>query len=310
MSGKALVTGGAGFIGSHLVDRLIDDDWEVLVVDDLSKGQLERLGDARRIGDVHFHQLDICADTLTEVVAKFRPDVVHHLAAQSGVRPSVEDPLFDARVNVLGTVNLLQAAARADAQRIVFASSGGAMFGEVPKKPAVESTPAFPDAPYGISKKIVEDYFRYFADTSGLEYVILALGNVYGPRQDPHGEAGVVAIFSRLMLDGRRPVVNGDGEQARDYVYVDDVVDAFARSGEIGGNTRLNIGTGVPTSVNELYELIAAAAGYRGEPEYGPAKAGDLRRSVLDSTAAKNQLGWEAWTPLAKGIPQTVDSFR
>lgn len=310
MSGKALVTGGAGFIGSHLVDRLIDDEWEVLVVDDLSKGHLDRLGDARRLGEVHFHQLDICSENLAEVLAKFRPDVVHHLAAQSGVRPSVEDPVFDARVNVLGTVSLLQAAADAGAQRIVFASSGGAMFGEVPKEPAVESTPALPDAPYGISKKIVEDYFRYYADSRGLEYVILALGNVYGPRQDPHGEAGVVAIFSALMLEGRRPLVHGDGEQARDYVYVDDVVDAFARSGEIGGNIRLNIGTGIATSVNELYALIGAAAGYRGEPEYGPAKAGDLNRSVLDASAARGHLGWKPWTSLEKGIDKTVESFR
>ncbi len=310
MSGKALVTGGAGFIGSHLVDRLIDDEWEVLAVDDLSKGHLDRLAEARRIGHVHFHQLDICSPEFREAVRRFAPDVIHHLAAQSGVRPSVEDPLFDARVNVLGTVNVLQAAAESEAQRVVFASSGGAMFGEVPGDPVTEDAPALPDAPYGISKKIVEDYFRYYRQTAGVDYVILALGNIYGPRQDPFGEAGVVAIFSRLMLDGRRPVVNGDGEQARDYVYIDDTVDAFARAGEIGGGTRLNIGTGVATTVNELFALIAEAAGYSGEPEYGPAKPGDLARSVIDASAAKAHLGWEPWTGLPAGISKTVASFR
>lgn len=310
MSGKALVTGGAGFIGSHLVDRLIDDDWEVLAVDDLSKGHLDRLAEARRAGSVHFHQLDICSEEYPEAVRRFQPDVVHHLAAQSGVRPSVDDPLFDARVNILGTINVLKAASESGAQRVVFASSGGAMFGEVPGKPVQEDATALPDAPYGISKKIVEDYFRYFQDASGLDYVILALGNVYGPRQDPFGEAGVVAIFSRLMLDGTRPTINGDGEQARDYVYIDDVVDAFARAGEIGGGIRLNIGTGIATTVNELYAQIAAAAGYDGAPEHGPAKPGDLARSVLDASAAKAHLGWEPWTELPRGIDKTVEWFR
>ncbi len=310
MSGKALVTGGAGFIGSHLVDRLIDDDWEVLAVDDLSKGHLDRLAEARRIGHVHFHQLDICSGEFREAVRRFEPNVIHHLAAQSGVRPSVEDPMFDARVNVLGTVNVLQAAAESEAQRVVFASSGGAMFGEVPGDPVTEDAPAFPDSPYGISKKIVEDYFRYYRQTAGVDYVILALGNVYGPRQDPHGEAGVVAIFARQMLDGRRPVINGDGEQARDYVYIDDIVDAFARAGEIGGGVRLNIGTGVATSVNALYEHVARAAAYDGSPEYGPAKDGDLARSVIDASAAKAQLGWQSWTDFESGIAKTVEAFR
>lgn len=310
MSGKALVTGGAGFIGSHLVDRLIDDEWEVLAVDDLSKGHLDRLADARQIGKVHFHQLDICTDEFREAVRRFEPDVVHHLAAQSGVRPSVEDPMFDARVNVLGTINVLQAAAEAEAQRVVFASSGGAMFGEVPGDPVAENAPAFPDSPYGISKKIVEDYFRYFREVGGVDYVILALGNVYGPRQDPYGEAGVVAIFSRLMLDGKRPVINGDGQQARDYVYIDDIVDAFARAGEIGGGVRLNIGTGIATTVNDLYASIARAAAYDGSPEHGPAKDGDLARSVIDAAAAKAHLGWEPWTELDEGITKTVNAFR
>lgn len=310
MSGKALVTGGAGFIGSHLVDRLIDDDWEVLAVDDLSKGHLDRLAEARQLGAVHFHQLDIRSSEFREAVRRFEPDVIHHLAAQSGVRPSVEDPVFDAQVNILGTLNVQLAAAEAGTQRIVFASSGGAMFGEVPGKPVAEDAPALPDSPYGISKKVVEDYFRYFLESAGIDYVILALGNVYGPRQDPHGEAGVVAIFSRLMLDGRRPMIFGDGEQSRDYVFIDDAVDAFARAGEIGGPIRLNIGTGIATSVNELFARIAAAAGYEGSPEHGPRKDGDLDRSVLNASAAKKHLGWAPWTDLDTGIARTVESFR
>ena len=310
MSGKALVTGGAGFIGSHLADRLITDDWEVLAVDDLSKGQLERLGEARQTGSFHFHQLDILSEEFREAVRRFEPDVIHHLAAQSGVRPSVEDPMFDARVNILGTINVSLAAEEAGTQRVVFASSGGAMFGEVPGAPATEDFPALPDSPYGISKKIVEDYFRYFATATGVDYLILALGNVYGPRQDPFGEAGVVAIFSRMMLDGKRPTIHGDGEQARDYVFIDDVVDAFARAGEIGGGIRLNIGTARTTTVKELYDLVAAAAGYDGSPEHGPAQPGDLARSVIDPSAAKAHLGWEPWTDLSTGIAKTVDSFR
>ncbi len=184
------------------------------------------------------------------------------------------------------------------------------MFGEVPGDPVKEDAPAFPDSPYGISKKIVEDYFRYYRQVAGVDYVILALGNVYGPRQDPHGEAGVVAIFSSQMLEGHRPVINGDGEQARDYVFVDDIVDAFARAGEIGGGVRLNVGTGIPTTVNELYGLIAQQAGYDGSPEYGPAKEGDLARSVIDASAAKAHLGWESWTDLEAGIAKTVQAFR
>lgn len=305
-----MITGGAGFIGSHLADRLIADEWDVLAVDDLSKGQLDRLGEARQTGSFRFHQLDILSDEFREAVRRFEPDVIHHLAAQSAVRPSVEDPLFDAKVNILGTINVSLAAEEAGTQRVVFASSGGAMFGEVPGAPATEDSPALPDSPYGISKKIVEDYYRYFSIATGVDYVILALGNVYGPRQDPFGEAGVVAIFSRLMLDGKRPIIHGEGNQARDYVYVDDVVDAFARAGEIGGGVRLNIGTSVTTTVTELYNLIAEAAGYDGSPEHGPAKPGDLARSVIDAGAAKAHLGWEPWTDLAAGIHKTVGSFR
>lgn len=309
MTAKALVTGGAGFIGSHLVDRLVDDEWEVLAIDDLSTGHLDRLRSARELGRVHFHQLDITAPDVTEVVGQFRPDVVFHLAAQAGVRPSVEDPLFDATVNILGTLNVLGAAQAAGAQRITFASSGGAIYGEVDDA-AAEDHEMVPEAPYGISKKVVEDYFRYFRAAHGLDYVLLCLANVYGPRQDAAGEAGVVAIFTKNMLEGQPPTINGDGTQERDYVYVNDVVDAFVRAAEIGGGVRLNIGTGVATSVNDLAARIATATGFSGTPAHGPAKAGDLQRSVVDPSRAAAHLGWKAWTELDAGIAATVDFFR
>ena len=309
MTAKALVTGGAGFIGSHLVDRLVDDEWEVLVIDDLSTGHLDRLRSARELGRVHFHQLDITTPTMAEVVGKFRPDVVFHLAAQAGVRPSVEDPVFDANVNILGTLNVLVAAQSAGAQRIVFASSGGAIYGEVTDA-ATESHEMVPEAPYGISKKVVEDYFQYFRAVHGLDYVLLCLANVYGPRQDAAGEAGVVAIFTKQMLEGRPPTINGDGTQERDYTFVADVVDAFVRAAEIGGGVRLNIGTGVATSVNDLAALLTAATGFGGVPAHGPAKAGDLQRSVVDPGRAAAHLGWKPWTDLEAGIAATVDFFR
>lgn len=307
---KAIITGGAGFIGSHLADRLLAEEWEVLALDDLSKGKLDRLAEARATGRLDFHQLNICDEDLGEVARRFKPEVIFHLAAQSAVRPSVEDPIFDARINVLGTINVLRAAAEAGAQRVLFASSGGAIYGEVPDKPATERTKTSPDSPYGISKLIVEDYFRYFKESYGVDYVLLALGNIYGPRQDPFGEAGVIAIFTKRMLDGEQPIINGDGEYLRDYVFIDDTVDAFVRAAEIGGGRRLNIGTGVATSVTRLYELIAAEAGYSAPAEHGPAKAGDLRRSVLDAGAARKHLGWEPWTALEAGIPRTVKWFR
>jgi len=226
------------------------------------------------------------------------------------VRVSVDDPSFDADVNILGLLNILEPARKAGLRRVLFASSGGTVYGEPETLPAPETTPTHPVCPYGISKLTSEHYLYYYRRIFGLDYVALRYANVYGPRQDPHGEAGVVAIFSRLMLDGRRPVVNGDGEQARDYVYVDDVVDAFARAGEIGGGVRLNIGTGIPTTVNELYRLIADSAGYDGAPEFGPAKEGDLARSVIDASAARAHLGWEPWTELPAGIAKTVEAFR
>jgi len=307
---KAMVTGGAGFIGSHLVDRLVDEGWEVLVVDDLSVGRIANLADARARGRVQFHQVDIRDEAFVTVTERFRPEVIFHFAAQASVPVSARDPLFDASVNILGTINVLEAARQVEAIRVVAASSGGAIYGGDVKLPVKESYTKHPDSPYGISKKVVEDYFRYYRNTTGVDYVLAAFSNVYGPRQDPLGEAGVVSIFSNLMLQGKRPVIFGDGDQTRDYVFVTDVVDACVRAGGVGGGRLLNIGTGVETSVIELFRLLVNIIGFDKNPVFGDPRPGDIARSVVDATAAFKYLGWRAWTPLEQGLRQTVESFR
>lgn len=310
MRGKALVTGGAGFVGSHLVDRLVDEGWGVLAIDDLSHGHVDHLAAARSRGSVRFHQLDIRAPELIAAAERFRPDVVFHLAAQAAVPASVEQPLLDADINILGSINVLECARRAGAQRVVFASSGGAIYGSDVKLPARESFRKRPESPYGVSKKVVEDYFRYYRDAYGLDYALLALTNVYGPRQDPHGEAGVVAIFCRALLNGRPPVIYGSGIQTRDFVYVEDVADAFVRAAAKGDGRLLNIGTGRETSVLEVFEVLAGLTGFRGRPGFGAARPGDVLRSVVDPAAAERHLGWKSWTALEEGLRRTVEWFR
>jgi len=310
MSTKAIVTGGAGFIGSHLVGLLVDREWEVLVLDDLSSGSIDHLAAARRRGMVNIHVAGVTDPELTDLVARFAPEVVFHLAAQSKVRPSVEDPVHDARINVVGTVNLLEAARRSGVRKVCFASSGGAIYGGGAKLPVTESASKAPESPYGISKKVVEDYFRWYAEAHGVAYTLLALANVYGPRQDPGLEGGVTAIFSLAMLEGRRPTIFGDGKQTRDFVFVEDVCDAFLRAADAGDGHLINVGSGVETSVNELYEVVAGITGYPTKPEYAPAKPGDVVRSVVDPAKAKKELGWEAWTPLEAGLRTTVEWYR
>jgi UDP-glucose 4-epimerase len=310
MTRKGIVTGGAGFIGSHLIDLLVDRDWEVLVVDDLSSGSLDNLATARKRGQVSIHVTGATAPELGELVAKFAPEVVFHLAAQSKVRPSVEDPVHDAEVNVLGTVNLLEAARRSGVRKVCFASSGGAIYGGAAKLPARETYDKAPESPYGISKKIVEDYFRWYRSLYGVEYTLCALANVYGPRQDPGLEGGVTAIFSMSMLESRSPTIFGNGSQTRDYVFVEDVCDAFLRAADAGDGELVNIGTGRETSVLELFDTVAEAAGFGGRPRFADPKPGDVQRSVVDPSKAKKVLGWEAWTPLSEGIRKTVEWYR
>jgi UDP-glucose 4-epimerase len=245
-----------------------------------------------------------------DIASRFEPQTVFHLAAQIDVRRSVIDPVEDASINVLGTVNVLTAAREAGAERVVFASSGGAVYGDGASIPAMEKHKRRPASPYGISKLIVEEYFQFFAEAYGIDFVALGPANVYGPRQDPHGEGGVVAIFARAMLDGRPIRIYGDGSQTRDYVYVEDVVDAFVRAAERGGGRFLNIGTGRETSVLELVEALVPITGYRRKPDFAPALPGDVARSCLDPSRAKRALGWEPWTSLERGLALTVDWFR
>jgi UDP-glucose 4-epimerase len=306
---RALVTGGAGFIGSNLVNRLVDDGAEVLVVDDLSSGRLERLAEARGHGRLKIHQIDIRKPEIEDLATTFEPEVVFHLAAQIDARHSVVDPVNDASINIVGGVNVMRAAVESGASRLVFASSGGASFGSPDLIPTPESVERRPESPYGVAKKVTDDYLHYFALAHGLEFVSLGFANVYGPWQDPHGEAGVVAIFSQLLLGGSTPTIYGDGTITRDFVYVDDVVEACVRAAEKGGNVYLNIGTGREVSINELYDLIAAAAGSDLRPTYAPGKDGDVARSCLESSLAKDLLGWEPWVDLEDGIRRTVAWF-
>jgi UDP-glucose 4-epimerase len=305
---RALVTGGAGFIGSTLVDRLLAEGHAVDVVDDLSTGSLANLSEARAdpSRDFTFHRLDIRSDALVELIAKRRPEVIFHLAAQADVRVSVADPVFDAEVNILGTLNVLEGARTAGSRKVVFAASGGTLYGESKKLPVRESAPQRPLSPYGVSKKSAGDYLAAYQEMYGLEWTALALGNVYGPRQDPHGEAGVVAIFGTRLLQREPCTIYGDGEQTRDFVYVDDVVDAFARAATKGSGLLMNIGTGQETSVNQLYRVLAELADYNVEPYRAPARKGELRRSSLDPGRAVIQLGWKPWTTLEEGTAEVL----
>ena len=307
---RALVTGGAGFIGANLVDRLVDDGAEVLVVDDLSEGRLDRLAASRQAGHVQVHQLDVRDPALREAAKQFAPRVVFHLAAQVDVRRSVLDPVNDASINVAGTVNVLAAAAAAGVRQFVFASSGGTRFGEANRFPTPETAPRHPSSPYGVSKVVGDEYLAYFLRAHGINYVSLLLSNVYGPRQDPHGESGVVAIFARKLLDGNRPVVFGDGSQRRDYVYVEDATDAFIRAAAHEGGASLNIGTGRETSVLEIYSLLCELTGRDIAAIFVSEREGDDPRRSLDASRARKVLGWEPWTPLEEGLSRTVDWFR
>ncbi len=308
-----IVTGGAGFVGSHLCDRLLAEGHRVVAVDDLVTGRTENLSVASRHGDAFgFAETDIRTPGLLDVFESHRPDVVMHLAAQAGVRPSLEDPDHDASVNVLGTLNVLRCATSVGCGKVVYAASGGTLYGEPTSLPVRESSAdgAHPESPYGISKKVVLDYLRFFSRHRSLEFVALALGNVYGPRQDPTGEAGVISIFASSMLSGRSPTIFGDGEQTRDYVYVEDTVAAFAAAMDRGSGEVINIGTGIETSVNALHTMLCEIVGIPAAPRYGPQPEGELRRIALDNSHAASVLGWRPRTDLAVGLARTVEHLR
>lgn len=310
---RALVTGGAGFIGSTLVDRLLGEGHDVTVVDNLSRGRLENLAAAREAGDrFEFRELDLTDPAIEDVVAAARPEVIFHVAAQIDVRLSVEDPVHDAEVNVVGTVRLAEAARKVGVRRIVFTSSGGSIYGPVTELPVAETRPVDPLSPYAAGKVAGEIYLEMFSRLYGIEWAGVAPANVYGPRQDPHGEAGVVAIFSQRLLAGQPTRVFGDGGNTRDYVFVDDVVDAFVRAAEVpaAAGLRFNVGTGVETTDRGLHTLVAEAAGAADDPEYAPARLGDVARSALDAERAAEVLGWTPRVTIREGVARTVDYFR
>jgi len=302
---KILVTGGAGFIGSHVVDGYVAAGHEVIVVDDLSSGKRANLNPKAT-----FHHLDILDPATADVIRAERPDVVNHHAAQMDVRRSVADPIFDARVNVLGTIGLLEASRQAGVRKFLLVSSGGAVYGEQETFPAPESHPTWPVSPYGVSKRSGELYAHFFSVEYRLPFVAFRYANVYGPRQDPHGEAGVVAIFSGKMLRGEPVTINGDGEQARDYVYVEDVARMSRLALETDATGPVNVGTGIETDVNTLAERIRVTAGSSSDVRHGPAKAGEQRRSVVDCRHAATAFGWRPEVSLDEGLTRTVDYFR
>jgi UDP-glucose 4-epimerase len=302
---KVVVTGGAGFIGSHLVDRLVLEGHEVVVIDNLSTGKRRHLNRAAR-----FYKIDIQSWRLERVFRNERPSVVMHLAAQIDVRKSVEDPIFDAQVNVLGTLNVLQQAVKHGVRKVIFSSSGGAIYGEQEVFPASETHVTQPLSPYGLSKLCGEHYLSYYQRVGGIQLVILRYANVYGPRQDPHGEAGVVGIFIQKLLNSEQAIINGNGRQSRDFVFVDDVVEAnLAVMGQETQGT-YNVGTGVETSINDLFRILVEQTGSKCKELHGPAKKGEQARSVIDSTKLRQAVCWEPRVELTEGLKRTVAYFR
>jgi UDP-glucose 4-epimerase len=302
---KIVVTGGAGFIGSHVVELYVSRGHEVLIVDSLVTGKRENLHPKAR-----FFELDIRDAKVADLIRSEKPDVINHHAAQMDVRKSVADPIFDAQVNILGTIELLKAARDAEVKKVLFVSSGGAVYGEQETFPAPEAHPTWPVSPYGISKRSGELYAHFFQTEYGLKFVAFRYANVYGPRQDPHGEAGVVAIFSGKMLRGEPVTVNGDGKQTRDYVYVGDVARMSALALETDATGPVNVGTSIETDVNVLAAMIRDAAGSRSEITHGPAKGGEQRRSVVDVARAAQVFGWRPEVSLREGLGRTVEFFR
>ncbi|MCH8349303.1 MAG: SDR family oxidoreductase [Chloroflexi bacterium] len=301
----ALVTGGAGFIGSHLVDRLVSQGFRVVVIDNLSTGKLKNLNPAAT-----FHHVDITNKSVVEVFQREQPDLVFHLAAQASVSASTKDPIQDSDINVMGTLRLLEAARRCGIEKFIYSSTGGALYGEPQYTPCDENHPIVPLSPYALSKYVGELYLQLYHRLYLLNYTTLRYGNVYGPRQEPHGEAGVVAIFTQAMLEGKQPQIFGDGNQERDFVYIDDVVEANLAAIERGDADAFNIGTGEKTSVNRIFESIQSIIKYRWGPEHGPARPGEVYQISLDGSKAARELGWTPQATLEEGLGQTVEYFR
>lgn len=302
---RILVTGGAGFIGSHIVDTYINAGHDVIVVDDLSTGKRENLNSKAR-----FIQADIQDPTVRQLIVQEKIEVLNHHAAQMDVRRSVADPLFDARINILGMLNLLEGAREAGVKKIIFASSGGTVYGEQETFPATEEHTTRPICPYGVSKRTGEHYLYFYNVEYRIPYVALRYANIYGPRQDPHGEAGVVAIFTLRLLAGEQPIINGDGKQTRDYVFVGDVARANLTALQTDYIGPINIGTGSETDVNQLFGYLRQLTGVPAPEMHGPAKSGEQRRSVLAWGRARQLLGWQPEMNIEEGLRRTVEYFR
>ena len=302
---KALVTGGAGFIGSHLVDRLLAEGYQVVIIDNLCGGRLRNLNQGAT-----FYHADITEAGVQDIFNREQPHLVFHLAAQTSVARSTQNPVDDVEVNVIGTLRLLDASRRLGIDKFIFSSTGGAMYGDPEINPCTEETPANPISPYGLSKRVTEDYIALFHRLYRLNYTILRYGNVYGPRQDPHGEAGVVAIFTQDMLEGRQPRIFGDGEQERDFVYVGDVVESNIQAIHRGSRRIYNIGSGESNSVNRIFQSLKAEVGYRQEAEHRPRRPGDVHRISLECSKAREELRWEPEVGLEEGLRRTVEHFR
>ena len=302
---KVLVTGGAGFIGSHVSDQLIAAGHQVVIVDNLSTGRVSNLN-PRAV----FYEMDIRSPELRKVFEQERPEVISHHAAQMDVRRSVADPIFDAEVNILGSIKLAQLAIEFGVRKFIHISSGGAAYGEPVYMPCDENHPVQPLSPYGASKYTFELYLYIFKETAGLDYTVLRYPNVYGPRQDPHGEAGVVAIFIGQMLHGRPVTIFGTGEQVRDFVYVADCARANLLALEKGGGRVYNLASGVGISINQVFEALKAITGYPEAARYAPAKSGETFRIFLDAARAQQELGWQQTLDLTAGLQQTVEYFR
>ncbi len=302
---RALVTGGAGFIASHVSDGLLERGHEVAIVDNLVTGKPENVPSGAR-----FHEVDVRDPGLADVFAAERPDIVYHLAAQMDVRKSVADPRYDADVNLLGTLNLLECCRTYGTRKLVYAGTGGAMFGEAAYLPVDEKHPVLPISPYGVSKHTVEHYLYAYRENFGLDFTVLRYPNVYGPRQDPHGEAGVVAIFSLQLLNGETPRIFGDGTKTRDYCFVGDIVEANMLAIERGSGGLFNIGRGIEVSDRQVFETVRNAVGVDVEPEYAPTRPGEVEHIALDATLARDTLGWEWKVDLPDGVGRAVDFYR
>ena len=303
-SRKVLVTGGAGFIGSHLVDRLLKEGFQVSIIDELTTGKLGNLNPAAT-----FYHSDISEAAVDEIFGREQPDIVFHLAARVSVSYSARNPVDTAEVNVVGTLRLLEAARKMGLEKFIFSSTGGAIYGNPDDNPCSEETPVVPISPYGLSKYLAEQYIELFHRLYRVNFTNLRYGNVYGPRQDPDGEAGVISIFTQAMLEGRQPRIFGDGTQERDFVYVDDVVEANIRAIERGNNRTFNIGTGEGTSVNDLFEILRDLTGFPQEAEHRPRRPGEVQRIFLECSQARTYLDWSPAVGLAEGLRKTVEYY-